>query len=106
MLYGCIIQDAARGCASGCNFNESVDHLFLHCHVFGQVWYLVCHWLGVHSVNPISISDHYLQFRTCSGFARSKCSFMHLMWFGSIWVIWKERNARLFRAKEATCISC
>ena len=96
-----IIQDDARGCVARCNFNESADHLFLHCHVFGQVWYLVRHWLGFSSVNPISILDHYLQFRTFSGSARSKCSFMHLLWFASIWVIWKERNARLFRATES-----
>nr|ABD28363.1 hypothetical protein MtrDRAFT_AC148289g7v2 [Medicago truncatula] len=66
------------------------------------VWYLVHHWLSVPLVNPLSISNHYLQFRISSGFAIFRCSFMHLLWFASIWVIWKEMNARIFRAKEST----
>jgi len=27
---------------------------------------------------------------------------MHLIWFASSWVIWKEKNTRIFRAKEST----
>jgi len=74
-----IIQEDARGCVSGCGVAESADHLFLHCDVFGQVWCLVRHWLGVSSVNLLTTSDHYLHFRTSSGFAISRCSFMNLL---------------------------
>jgi hypothetical protein len=94
------IQKDAQSCVSGCGVIESADHLFLHCDVFGQVWQLVHLWLGVSSVNPLTISDHYLQFGISLGIAKSRCSFMYLIWFASTWVIWKERNARIFCAKE------
>jgi len=81
---------------------ESDAHLFLHCGIFGQVWQLVRHWLSVHSADPSIILDRYLQFGTSSGLAKSWCSFMHLIWFASSLVIWKERNARIIRAKEST----
>jgi len=45
--------------------------------------------------------DHYLQIGISSGFTKSRCSFMYLIWFASNWVIWKERNARIFRTKES-----
>jgi len=97
-----IIQADARGCVSGCGLPVTADNLFFHYDVFGQVWYLVRHWLDISSVNPLTISDHYLQFHTSSGSAISRCSFMHLLWFAIIWVIWKEMNARISRAKEST----
>jgi len=81
---------------------ESDAHLFLHCSAFGQVWQLVRHWLGVHSEDPSTILDHYLQFGTSACLAKSRCYFMHLIWFASSWVIWNERNAKIFRAKEST----
>jgi len=77
-------------------------HLLLSCNVFGQVWQLVRHWLGVHSADPLTIVDHNLQFGTSSGLAKSRCFFMYLIWYASSWVIWKERNVRIFRTKEST----
>jgi len=97
-----IIQEDAQLCVSGCGMVESTDHLFLHCQVFGQVWQLVRYWLGVCSANPLTIFEHYLQFGITSCVSKSWCSFMHLIWFASAWVIWKERKARIFHAKEST----
>lgn len=31
---------------------------------------------------------------------KSRCSFMPLFWFASSWVIWKQKNDRLFRGIE------
>jgi len=73
---------------------------FLTCGFFGQIWQLVCNWLRVHSTDPSNIVDHFLQFGTSSGHAKSRCSFMFLIWFASSWVIWKERNARFFQGTE------
>jgi hypothetical protein len=97
-----IVQNDAQMCVTGCGLVESDAHLFLHCDIFGQVWQLVRHWLSVSSADPATVVDHFHQFGTSSGFAKSRCSFMHLIWFASSWVIWKERNARIFRAKEST----
>ncbi|AES59336.1 hypothetical protein MTR_1g018300 [Medicago truncatula] len=43
-------------------------------------------------------------FGSSSGFAKSRRSFMHLIWFASSWVIWKKRNQRLFRGIESSPI--
>lgn len=97
-----IIQQDAQLCVTGFGLLESDDHLFLLCGVFGQVWQVVRLWLGVHSAEPSTIVDHFTQFVTSSFLAKSRCSFINLIWFASSWVIDKERNARIFRAKEAT----
>jgi len=73
---------------------------FLLCNQFGKVWYLVHQWLGVYTADPLTLVDHFIQFGTSAGFPKSQCSFMHLIWFATSWVIWKERNDRLFRTKE------
>jgi len=97
-----IVQHDAQMCVSGCGLVESDAHLFLNRDIFGQVWQLVRHWLGVSSVDPATVVDHFHQFSTSSGLAKSRCSFMHLIWFASSWVIWKESNAIIFREKEST----
>jgi len=51
-------------------------------------------------VDPANIMDHFYLFGTSSGFARARCSLMQLILFASSWVIWKERNDRLFRLTE------
>jgi len=55
-----------------------------------------------HSADPSTMVDHFIQFGTSANLAKSRCSFMHLVWFASSWVIWKERNVGLFCAKENT----
>ena len=57
-------------------------------------------WLCVYSADPYKIIDHFFQFGTMSGAAKSGCSLMHLVWFACIWVIWKERNDMIFCRKE------
>jgi len=81
-----------------------VDHIecpsLIVLQLFGHVWQLVRNWSGVYSADPSTIVDHFLQFGTSSGLAKSWYSFMYLIWFASSWVIWKEKNDRLFRGKE------
>ena len=88
---------------SGCGEIESCAHLFLHCSQFDRIWQLVRNWLGVSSADPSAMVDHFTQFGTSAGLAKSRCSIiMHLIWFASSWIIWKERNDGLFRAKECS----
>ena len=89
---------------SGCGLQELETRLFLSYSLFGQIWQLVRTWLGVHSLDPSIIVDHFYQFGTSSGFTKSRISFMHLIWFASSWMIWKERNDRLFRGIQHTLI--
>ena len=95
-----VIQDEAQLCVSGCGSTESSDHLFLLCNQFSKVWYLVRQWLGVYTTDPSTLVDHFIQFGTLAGYTKARCSFMYLIWFATLWVMWKERNDGLFRTKE------
>jgi len=79
---------------------KSETHLFLSSHFFSQLWQLVRNWFGVYSANPSNIMDHFYHLGTSSGYGKSRCSLMHLIWFACSWVLWKERNDRLFQNKE------
>ena len=61
---------------------------------------MVRNWLDVYSADPSNIVDHFFQFGYVAGFAKSRTSFMHLIWFACSWAIWKERNDKLFCNKE------
>lgn len=95
-----IIPSEAQWCVTGCGIQESENHLFLNCVVFGQIWQLVLNWLGVCATCLSNVMYHFSQFCTSSGCGTSRRSFMSLIWFASTWIIWKERNDRLFQDKE------
>lgn len=62
---------------------------------------LVCNWVGISSVDPYSILDHFSQsgFLTCV--SKSQLSILYLIWFSCVCCyIWKERNNRIFNNKE------
>ena len=48
------------------------------------------------SVDPQQVVDHYYQFVHSSGGYTPRRSFLHLIWLCGIWVLWNERNQRLF----------
>ena len=74
-------------CISGCGQNETIDHLLIHCPVFGNLWQLVKSWIGVYSVCPQQVTDHFYQFvHSSSGNARRR-SFLQLIWLCCIWVL-------------------
>jgi hypothetical protein len=57
-----IIDSAAHSCVSGCGGVESAQNLFINCNTFGSLWSLVRSWIDFLSVDPHTISDHFLQF--------------------------------------------
>lgn len=83
-------------CAAGCGQQETAQHLFLQCDTFGSLWHLVRDWIGCCGADAEDISDHFLQFTYLTGGAKSRCSFMQLVWLLCAWVVWNERNNRLF----------
>jgi hypothetical protein len=67
---------------------------------FGAVWYFILRWLGIYSVMPYDISGHFNQFSFIGGAAKSKRSILQVIWFATVWEIWKERNNRVFNDKK------
>ncbi|XP_024630828.1 uncharacterized protein [Medicago truncatula] len=83
-------------CVAGCDHPETAQHLFLLCNTFGLLWHMLRDWIGCTGVDADNISDHFLQFTYLTGGAVSRRSFMQLIWLLCVWVVWNERNNRLF----------
>jgi len=71
--------------------------LFLHCNVFGSLWSLARNWLGISSVSSGDLRSHFIQFTKMAGMPRVSYLYFMIIWFATIWVIWKERNNRIFQ---------
>jgi hypothetical protein len=89
-------------CTAACGQTETASHLFLHCTSFGSFWQIVQSWLGVTSVDPQSIRDHFVQFTYCLGGVKKRRSFLQLLWPVCVWVIWNERNNRFFNNSHSS----
>jgi len=48
------------------------------------------------------VTDHNNQFNVNGGIAKSRISISQVIWFATIWEIWKERNNRFFNDKECS----
>jgi hypothetical protein len=79
---------------------ETSVHLFLHCAVAAKVWYGVMKWLGLFLTIPPNLSISLAIFAGC---ARDKATkeVLILIWNAFVWVIWRNRNNRVFNNKAA-----
>ena len=87
-------------CVSGCGHAETASHLFLHCDVFGSLWQHIRSWIGVSGVDPLTLTDHFLQFIHSTGSSKYRSSFLQLLCLLCVWLIWGERNNRIFNNVE------
>jgi len=97
-----LLNGEAASCIAGCGHDESTTHLFLHCDTFGLLWQSIRSWLGVEGVEPYDIIDHFYQFIHYTGSSKKRTSFLRLIWILSVWVVWNERNNRVFNNIQTT----
>ncbi|GAU28865.1 hypothetical protein TSUD_293170 [Trifolium subterraneum] len=95
-----ILSLEAHHCVFGCGMAESAQHLFLSCSICGSLWSLISSWIGSSLVDSQALSEHFLQFISSAGDSRARRSFMQLIWLACVWVMWHERNQRLFRGSS------
>ncbi|KAJ9671310.1 hypothetical protein PVL29_025144 [Vitis rotundifolia] len=92
-LYKALSPDI---CALCMKQGESVDHLFLHCSLTTGLWHRLFQLANLEWVTPRSIVD--MMSIKFDGFGASKRG--RVLWQAAstaiIWVVWKERNARIF----------
>ncbi|AES69544.1 hypothetical protein MTR_3g031290 [Medicago truncatula] len=79
-----------------CGMRETAQHLFLSCDAFSSLWPMVRNWLGIIGVDTNVLLDHFLQFVHLSGGGKAVRDFLQLIWLLCVWVLWNERNNRLF----------
>jgi len=79
---------------------ETSSHLLLHCDFFGTVWFFILRWLGIYTVMPYDVISHFTQFSFIGGAAKSKRYILQVIWYATVWEIWKERNNRVFSEKQ------
>ncbi|GAU40603.1 hypothetical protein TSUD_28090 [Trifolium subterraneum] len=74
-----IITPEAQSCVTGCGEMETAHHLFISCSIFGSLWSSVRSWIGLSSVDPHDLTDHFLQFTYSSGSLSVRRSFLQLI---------------------------
>jgi len=99
-----VTTGGALTCVAGCEASETALHLFLVCGVSSALWSDVRMWLGIFTVTPGDIRHHFQQFTKMAGMPRRTHLFFSIIWFAVIWVLWKERNSRVFENMVATPI--
>ncbi|PNX56241.1 hypothetical protein L195_g058110 [Trifolium pratense] len=97
-----VLSSTADTCVFGCGVAESAYHLFLSCSVVGPLWDFVRAWVGIPLVDSTTLRDHFVQFTASAGVSRARRSFLQLIWLVCVWVIWTERNHRLFKGSTST----
>ncbi|XP_024626870.1 uncharacterized protein [Medicago truncatula] len=99
-----VITNDTQLCVTGCGKNETIDHLIIHCPIFGDLWQQIKTWIGLFSVDLQQVLDHYYQFVYSSGGYTSRRYFLQLIWLCGIWVLWNERNQRLVANTARTTV--
>lgn len=82
-----VIHNDVRLCVSGCGIEENLDHLFLHCNSFGSIWFYIYRWMGMSTVIPFSIGDHFNQFTSDGGVTKARRSILQVLWYATTWEI-------------------
>lgn len=89
----------SSSCFGQISKNSITCSILSSCDYFGQIWYEIYNWLGVVSATPARVNDHLLLFRSLCGFSKNICSAFYLILFSCIWIIWCDRNTRVFQQK-------
>lgn len=84
-----IVYDMDISCMSRCGHDETTNHLFLHCDIFGSIWHQVRFWLSFSGGDHQSLDAHFLHFTNYLGGMKTRRSFLQLIWLLCVWLIWK-----------------
>ena len=99
-----IIQPTAKYYVAGCENDKTALHMFFHCNIFGALWQHIRNWLRVYGADPYNVHDHLFQFTNALGTSRTHRSFMQLLWLLGVWILWNERNNKLFNNVQTSML--
>ena len=78
---------------------ESVDHLFLYCSLTMGLWHILFQLAKMDWVPSRSISDMLSINYNGSSLSKRGIMLCQAVSIALIWVVWRERNARIFEDK-------
>jgi len=76
--------------------------MFISCSTFGTLWQLVRSWIGFDGVDSQVITNHFERFLYYTNGLKLHRSFLQLILLLCAWIVWNERNIKLFKQKENT----
>jgi hypothetical protein len=97
-----VITHGNNNCVTGCGDIETVQHMFLSCPYFAALWGNIRSWLGISSVDPLRVSEHFYPFVYSASGSRTCRSLMQLIWLCCVWVVWNERHSRILKNTKNT----
>ena len=53
--------------------------------------------VGISSALDGVFGNHFIQYSNMAGMPRCSHSFLQVVWFACVWVLWKERNNHVFQ---------
>jgi hypothetical protein len=80
---------------------ETNNHLFVHCRYTTRIWELLKDWLGIQGIHSrqwggLGIQEWWSSMAEGPSMHRKELATLTLL---TVWEIWQERNARVFRNK-------
>ncbi|XP_024642187.1 uncharacterized protein [Medicago truncatula] len=96
-----VLPIGGAACVSGCGQLETASQLFVSCNIFGSLWFHVWYWLGIDFVPSGDLRQHFIQFTKMAGLPRSTHLYFRIILFASVWVLWNERNDRVFQNTDS-----
>ena len=97
-----VIPHDNQHCVVGCGDIETAHHIFRSFPFYAALWGHIRTWLGIATAEPLCLSDHFYQFVYSAGGSRTIRSFMQLIWLCCVWILWNERNSRVFENRDYT----
>ena len=97
LVHRGVLPFTDMSCVFGCGSFESAVLLSIHCSFAGTLWALVSNWLSISFVHPSELRHHFIQFTKMAGMPTYSQLYFRIIWFATDWVIWKDRNNRIFQ---------
>ncbi|XP_057779431.1 uncharacterized protein LOC130998010 [Salvia miltiorrhiza] len=100
-----VLDTVERRCNACFSSEETADHLFLFCPKAVMVWDSIQRWLGVQTVRPGNVAQHFTSFFHLGREKKSK-KVLKALWIGTVWLLWKKRNESRFDGEvwEVSCL--
>jgi len=74
-------------CTGRCGSTEDRDYMFVSCDFYGNIWDLICGWLGFPSTTSLNFLSHPRYFCGVGGSLKSTGLALKMIWLVVVYVI-------------------